>query len=54
MIPQYYYIQREDIEAERANPGSAIKVASEAGTTNGTFMWGQSVYFISQLMGKVI
>ena len=43
LIPQYFYVQ----------PGEAERVPSDAGTTDGIFMWGQAVYFISQLLGNI-
>ncbi len=52
VIPKYYYIPREYMEAERANPGSQKRVASSEGKDGNLFLWGQAVYVISQLMGK--
>ena len=51
LIPQYFYIPSGQTEMEKNRPGSAERLPSDAGTTNGIFMWGQAVYFISQLLG---
>lgn len=39
------------IDDERANPGSQMKIASSEGRNGNLFLWGQSVYIISQLLG---
>ena len=39
------------MEKEKASPGSQQKVPSAEGTTGGIFMWGQSLLFISKLLG---
>jgi phosphorylase kinase alpha/beta subunit len=52
LLPQYFYIPADQIERERARPGSADRIPSDVGSTKGIFLWGQSVYFISQLLGK--
>ena len=53
MIPQYFYIESGQTELERNKPGAAERIPSDAGTVNGIFMWGQAVYFISQLLGII-
>ncbi|KAK6186118.1 hypothetical protein SNE40_008216 [Patella caerulea] len=50
LLPKYYYVPKNKIEAERRNPGSQQRVPSPEGTTEGVFMWGQSVYLISQML----
>ncbi|XP_070186518.1 phosphorylase b kinase regulatory subunit beta-like isoform X2 [Littorina saxatilis] len=50
LVPKYYYVPRECVEQERANPGSQTKVASPEGTTAGVFLWGQSLFIIAQLL----
>ena len=52
MVPKYYYVPKENIEEEKRVPGSMTRYPSAEGTTDGTYMLGQSVYFISQLLGK--
>jgi len=51
IIPKYYYVSKESMEAEKANPGSQDRVASdEDAETGNIYLWGQSVYIISQLL----
>jgi len=52
IIPKYYYVSRENVEAEKANPGSQDRLASDEDAEKGhIYLWGQSVYIISQLLG---
>jgi len=53
IVPKYYYVSMDCIEAERAKPGSQKRVASSEGTDGNIFLWGQSVYIISQLLGEL-
>ncbi|BFZ13480.1 hypothetical protein BsWGS_16519 [Bradybaena similaris] len=50
LLPMYYFVPKQLIEKEKANPGSQLKVPSAEGSTAGVFMWGQSLLFISQLL----
>jgi len=51
IIPKYYYVRRDFVDAEKANPGSQDRVASdEDAETGNIYLWGQSVYIISQLL----
>lgn len=50
LVPKFYYVPKENIEEEKRVPGSMTRYPSAEGTTDGTFMLGQSVYFISQLL----
>jgi len=51
VIPKYFYVSREDVEAEKVNPGSQDRMASTEDAKQGNiFLWGQSVYIISQLL----
>lgn len=52
LLPQYFFIPADQIDRERSRPGSADRIPSDVGSTRGIFLWGQSVYFISQLLGK--
>jgi len=51
LIPQYFFIPPEDIDLERNHPGRGQRVPSDVGSVDGVFIWGQSVYFIAQLLG---
>ena len=48
----YFFTPKANIEIERSNPGSTEKLPSAIGTTDGVFIMGQAVYFISQLLGE--
>jgi len=53
IIPKYYYVSRDSVDAERSNPGSQDRVASdEDADTGNIYLWGQSVYIISQLLSE--
>ena len=51
IMPKYYYVPSDLIEEERRKPGSQIRFASSEGEGDNVFLWGQSVYIISQLLG---
>jgi len=52
IIPKYYYVSKDCVEAEKANPGSQDRLPSdEDGDKGNIYLWGQSVYLISQLLG---
>ncbi|XP_074644676.1 phosphorylase b kinase regulatory subunit beta-like isoform X2 [Tubulanus polymorphus] len=46
VLPKYYYVPKESIEAEKANPGSQERLPSQ----DGLFLWGQALFIISQLL----
>ncbi|KAL3859718.1 hypothetical protein ACJMK2_009920 [Sinanodonta woodiana] len=50
LLPQYFYVPKDGLEKEKVKPGSATRIPSQEGTSDGIFMWGQAVYFISQLL----
>lgn len=52
LLPQYFFIPANQIDRERMRPGTADRIPSDVGSTRGIFLWGQSVYFISQLLVK--
>ncbi|KAH3798780.1 hypothetical protein DPMN_152383, partial [Dreissena polymorpha] len=52
LMPQYFFIDADHINHEKACPGTGRRIPSDAGSTNGVFLWGQAVYFISQLLVK--
>lgn len=50
-VPMYFYIRREDIEAERRKPLSQPRHASFEGSGQGPlFLWNQALLIISQLL----
>ncbi|GAB6026744.1 hypothetical protein CHUAL_013250 [Chamberlinius hualienensis] len=50
LVPKYYYVPKESIEAEIQEPGSQLKVPSKEGQSGCVFLWGQALYVISQLL----
>lgn len=58
IVPKYYYVPSHFVEQERNAPGTQARVSSSEGkilvnrqTRDNLFLWGQSVYIISQLLG---
>lgn len=52
ILPKYYFLPEGAIAQERQTPGSQSRVASNDADNGHMFLWGQSVYIISQLLGK--
>ncbi|XP_078608671.1 phosphorylase b kinase regulatory subunit beta-like isoform X2 [Branchiostoma floridae x Branchiostoma japonicum] len=50
VIPKYYFVAEENVEAERKAPGTQTRVASDEGTDGKLFLWGQSLYLIACLL----
>ncbi|XKL60608.1 hypothetical protein PGB90_007665 [Kerria lacca] len=51
VVPMYYYVSRENIEFEKAEYGSQIRLpADENLGEDCLFLWNQSLYIISQLL----
>ena len=50
LIPKYYYVPHDRLEAERKKPGSQRRISSSEGEDGNIFLWGQAVYIISQLL----
>ncbi|XP_026821358.1 probable phosphorylase b kinase regulatory subunit beta isoform X1 [Rhopalosiphum maidis] len=52
-IPMFYYITKENVEYERADPGSQLRSAGpeyEDGQDPPLFLWNQALYVIAQLL----
>ena len=49
LVPMLYYVPKE--EFVNRNKPQMHKLPSAEGNTDGVFLWGQSLYFISQLLG---
>ncbi|XP_044266152.1 probable phosphorylase b kinase regulatory subunit beta isoform X3 [Tribolium madens] len=47
VIPQYYYVSAENIDAERAAPNTTTRTASKE---DGLFLWNQSMFILAQLL----
>ena len=54
VVPKYYYVPKEKLDAERRKPGSQIRLPSNDGTKDDLFLWGQAVLLISQLLGEFL
>ncbi|KAJ8303410.1 hypothetical protein KUTeg_019806 [Tegillarca granosa] len=50
LVPMYYYVPKEFIDQEKYQPGTCKREPSPEGSTDGVFLWGQAVYFVSQLL----
>lgn len=51
LMPKYFYVPPEYIDAERSEPGSTPKIASQEGTDySSLFLMGQAVLIITQLL----
>ena len=50
VLPRYYYVPKESIEKERANPGSIERVPD---SNKEVFLWGQSIYLLAKLIGEI-
>ncbi|KAI0220911.1 Phosphorylase b kinase regulatory subunit beta [Lamellibrachia satsuma] len=50
IVPKYYYLSSHTIDDERSAPGSQTRYPSSEGQDGNLFLWGQSVYIISQLL----
>jgi phosphorylase kinase alpha/beta subunit len=45
----YYYVPKEGIEDEKAEPGTVKRLMGVESTSN-VFLWGQAMYIIAQLL----
>ncbi|XP_043937885.1 phosphorylase b kinase regulatory subunit beta isoform X1 [Protopterus annectens] len=50
VIPKYYYVPADFIEAEKKNPGSQKRFPSNCGRDGKMFLWGQALYIIAKLL----
>ncbi|KAK7002162.1 hypothetical protein SK128_008210 [Halocaridina rubra] len=50
VIPKYFYVLKDNIDDERAEPGSQPRQASTEGTSQNLFLWGQSIWVITSLL----
>ncbi|CAH8471361.1 unnamed protein product [Schistosoma bovis] len=49
-LPKFYFVPTEELEKERRCRGSAIRKSSFRLVGESRFLWGQSIYIISQLL----
>ncbi|GFG40372.1 hypothetical protein Cfor_00569 [Coptotermes formosanus] len=51
VIPMYFYVHESNIEFERQEPGSQIRLPSGEGSgVKGMFLWNQAMFVIAQLL----
>lgn len=50
LVPMLYYVPKEELDYRHKH--NLHKLPSAEGNTDGVFLWGQSLYFISQLLSK--
>ncbi|XP_048402628.1 phosphorylase b kinase regulatory subunit beta isoform X1 [Stegostoma tigrinum] len=50
IVPKYYYVPADFIEAERIAPGSLKRFPSNSGHDGNLFLWGQALYIIAKLL----
>lgn len=51
MIPKYYYVPADFVEAEQNKHGSQKRFPSNSGRDGKMFLWGQALYNIAKLLG---
>ncbi len=52
VIPKYYYVPADFVEAEQKNRGSQKRFPSNSGRDGMLFLWGQALYNIAKLLGE--
>ncbi|XP_071549609.1 probable phosphorylase b kinase regulatory subunit beta isoform X2 [Panulirus ornatus] len=50
VIPMYYYVHKDSVHDEKAEPGSQARQPSTGGTPKNLFLWGQSIWIIASLL----
>ncbi|MGH0143977.1 UNVERIFIED_CONTAM: hypothetical protein FKN15_002319, partial [Acipenser sinensis] len=50
VVPKYYYVPADFVEAEQKNHGSQKRFSSNSGRDGKLFLWGQSLYIIAKLL----
>ncbi|KAM7535495.1 hypothetical protein Aperf_G00000092020 [Anoplocephala perfoliata] len=53
-LPKYYFVPEGSLKAEREKPGSQVRRSNFKLRTEPRFLWGQSVYLISQMLLKKV
>lgn len=54
VIPKYYYVPADFVEAEQNKHGSQKRFPSNSGRDGKVFLWGQALYNIAKLLGKAL
>ncbi|XP_029464331.1 phosphorylase b kinase regulatory subunit beta isoform X2 [Rhinatrema bivittatum] len=50
VVPKYYYVPADFVEAEKKNPDSQKRFPSNSGRDGKLFPWGQALYVIAKLL----
>ncbi|XP_030060239.1 phosphorylase b kinase regulatory subunit beta isoform X1 [Microcaecilia unicolor] len=50
VVPKYYYVPADFVEAEKKNPDSQKRFPSNSGRDGKLFLWGQALYVIAKLL----
>lgn len=51
IIPKYYYVPADFVEAEQSKHGSQKRFPSNSGRDGKIFLWGQALYNLAKLLG---
>lgn len=54
VIPKYYYVPADFVEAEQNKHGSQKRFPSNSGRDGLIFLWGQALYNIAKLLGMYV
>lgn len=54
VIPKYYYVPADFVEAEQNKHGSQKRFPSNSGRDGKMFLWGQAMYNIAKLLGAFL
>uniref|UniRef100_A0A3B4Y4P6 Phosphorylase b kinase regulatory subunit n=1 Tax=Seriola lalandi dorsalis TaxID=1841481 RepID=A0A3B4Y4P6_SERLL len=54
VIPKYYYVPADFVEAEQSKHGSQKRFPSNSGRDGKVFLWGQALYNIAKLLDELI
>ncbi|XP_063293913.1 phosphorylase b kinase regulatory subunit beta isoform X3 [Pelobates fuscus] len=50
VVPKYYHVPADFVDAEKANPNSQKRYPSNCGRDGKIFLWGQALYVIAKLL----
>lgn len=50
VLPEYFYVPRDAVSAEKESPGTQRRLPVPDRSSNTLFLWGQAIYILSQLL----
>ena len=50
VLPKYYFVNKDVVEYEKAEPGTQLFQPSAEGSGSNLFLWGQSIYVVASLL----